>query len=135
MHPDQQEREYPRSRRREREPRGVETAAESVADSLTSGEEPSVPGVRDVRALKRFASPPYHIGDVTVRSVTVTDGDPQHGALMSAAHVSGLKAQFPFECPECPAGRATFDYQRHHNIAGRESLTCDCGYTHFDREW
>lgn len=103
--------------------------------ALTSGEEPSVPKVSTVSTLKRVASPPYHVGEVTIKSASVTGGDPRHGAKMSADHVSRFVARFPYPCPECPAGTATLEYDRHHNIAGSRSLTCACGYEHESETW
>lgn len=73
---------------------------------------------------------------VLVRSFTRTNGNPQHGEMMSAAHVSGLEATLPLECGACGHDRVRLDYSRHHNIAGGHSLTCErCEEVIESEEW
>jgi hypothetical protein len=74
--------------------------------------------------------------NVLLRSFTRTNGNPQHGALMSGAHVSGLEATIPLECGACGHDRARLDYSRHHNIAGSYGLTCErCEETIDSETW
>lgn len=96
---------------------------------------PDVPPVWAAKVLSEAVSTPIYVGDMVIRSMSIQSGDPEHGAMRSDDHISGFEAYYPKDCPECPAGMATYEYRAHHHMAGSVSETCDCGHVHEQEEW
>lgn len=99
-----------------------------------------IPSVTALRTVQSESTTPLALTtsdgeSVLLQKVSITSGRPKHGALMSGAHVSGVKATLPIEC-SCGHRRAILDYSRHHNIAGGYSVTCErCENTIESEEW
>lgn len=81
---------------------------------------------------------PIQIGDVTITSFMITDGNPENGALRSDDHVSLWETVFksPDSCPHCNGNWREYMYSAHHNINGRAKETCQiCEHTFESQEW
>jgi len=110
--------------------------ARSSTDDVDGYNVPSVPSVPEARLIVESVGLPAEVGDRTIRSLSVTGGRPRHGALMSDSHVSAFEVSYSGDCPECESDRLRFKYQRHHNIAGSESIRCEwCKETLYSEDW
>ena len=101
----------------------------------------SIPDVQTLRTLKEAESAPHVLDTAEGRavlliSVSIADGRPRHGAMMSADHVGSLEAEIPRECPDCGHDRARLTLSRHHNIAGCHAVVCTrCDHEHEAESW
>lgn len=141
MSPDPQRRNQrrhdPREGRDERPIDGPEP--DDVSEALQAVLDADIPGTAPIWALRTLDKLPqgkWEVGDRVLRSFSINEGQPQHGAMMSSPHVSRYVVEYPNRCPECGHPTAVFTYRRHHNIAGSETITCEaCSHTHHRDEW
>lgn len=134
-----------RRRAYERGPTGKQI--QRALDAVLEADIPGTPSASHAAALKDGVSLPVEAESRVVRHISITQGDPQHGAYRSDTHVSGYTVAFPLaeakpdagvpdECPECASLTGVFNYRAHHYIAGSESITCEeCDKTLYSHEW
>lgn len=124
--------------------------ADAIADAADECQTHNVPGTPDVRALKVLRDGmalPLEVGDRKVVEASITDGDPQHGALRSDDHIGRYEVELPFAavspdthegdaCHECGASRALYRYSANHHISGYERLYClTCEEQVYSEDW
>lgn len=104
-------------------------------DAFLTANYPATPPTWAAKVLAECCGTPIHVRDMTITTITVTSGNPQHGAYRSDDHIGSLEVRRPKECPECPAGMATYEYRAHHHMSGSEHDECACGHVHHHEEW
>jgi hypothetical protein len=101
----------------------------------------NLPGTPPVWAVSRYldaASFPLSVGQRTIKTARITNGEPMHGAKRSDDHISRLKVLFERRepCPECNGTTFLFEYDAHHHMAGSQSLGCrTCDHVVESDEW
>lgn len=121
----------------------IDRALQQVADH----DVPGTPHVGTLKVLQEIHETERMTDTRRVRDLSITRGDPQHGAYRSDDHVGRYVVALPFAevdgdtfegdtCPECGGDRAVYKYRAHHFIAGSESLFCArCETNHNSEEW
>lgn len=96
---------------------------------------PEQPSLDSLRAIDEAFSLPQSTGHRVLRKFDWREGDPQHGAMRSDAHISTLRIDYSRDCPECGRDVARYDYSAYGFEAVRYSIRCvDCGYVHEEEE-
>lgn len=134
--------------RRDRDRQGP--SRQDIADAVKTVAGAKVPGTPRLAALRVIESLglPFCVEERRVKEVSITSGDPTHGAKRSDDHLSRYVVELPiakvsddavhgFFCPECDEGeRARYRYRATHHIAGGESLWClSCEEKLYGEEW
>jgi len=124
----------------------VDELAEAI-EAIQNTDVPGTPPVSVVETVQEATDLPLSVGVHTIKSVSITQGRPGHGAMRSDTHISHYEIEIPLrevssetveenECPVCGENRATYQFSAHHNIAGSRSITCTfCDETHHSEEW
>lgn len=116
------------------------TSPDAIGDALDTvlraplTEEPSV---AHARTINRAISLPYTHAETTIHAVSVTEGDPQHGAKRSDAHV-GLWdiSGHTDKTMECGHRRARYKHRANHYISGSVLLSCEeCDHDEINKVW
>lgn len=127
----------------ERKPELVRQARDHVSKS----DLPGTPDLSHARILQEIGLPEW-CGSRKVLGLSITRGDPQHGAKRSDDHVGLFEVEAPLSeiedvpdvCPECDPGigteRGRYRYQATHFIAGSETVFCtNCEEVLYSEDW
>ena len=114
--------------------------ADQLADVLEQIENlhgTDVPATPVAKAIESTFTMPIAVGNVRIDELSITRGNPQHGALRSDDHVGRYTAQQPAYCETCETQTThEITYRAHHYIAGSHAAHCTlCDTATIDEDW
>ena len=111
-----------------------------VIDEVSNLSVGETPDTSTARAINNQFGGSIDVEGVNVQSIEVTEGRPEHGALMSYAHVSRAEIVWEncVECwkDDCNCRTRRLVYNRNHNISHSEEVMCDkCGHKFTEKRY